>query len=133
MQKLSYNFFLYLLFVLVCGSCKNSSNKIKQLKLTQPNIVLILADDLGYGDLSCYGSKRINTPNIDKMAGEGLKFTQFYAGSAVCTPTRVSILTGQYPLRFNVSAHFNDREMFLDNDVLTIPKALKKKDILLCI
>lgn len=127
MQKLSYNFFLYLLFVLVFVSCKNSSNKTKQLKLTQPNIVLILADDLGYGDLSCYGSKRINTPNLDKMAGEGLKFTQFYAGSAVCTPTRVSILTGQYPLRFNVSAHFNDRQMFLDNDVLTIPKVLKKE------
>jgi arylsulfatase A len=127
MQKLSFNIPLYLLFVIGCCSCKNSSNKIKQLKSTQPNIVLILADDLGYGDLSCYGSKRINTPNIDKMAGEGLKFTQFYAGSAVCTPTRVSILTGQYPLRFNVSAHFNDREMFLDNDVLTIPKALKKQ------
>lgn len=127
MQKLSFNIALYLLFIIGCCSCKNSSNKIKQLKLTQPNIVLILADDLGYGDLSCYGSKRINTPNIDKMAGEGLKFTQFYAGSAVCTPTRVSILTGQYPLRFNVSAHFNDREMFLDNDVLTIPKALKKQ------
>jgi arylsulfatase A len=127
MQKLSFNITLYLIFIIGCCSCKNSSNKIKQLKLTQPNIVLILADDLGYGDLSCYGSKRINTPNIDKMAGEGLKFTQFYAGSAVCTPTRVSILTGQYPLRFNVSAHFNDREMFLDNDVLTIPKALKKQ------
>jgi arylsulfatase A len=127
MQKLSFNITLYLIFIIGCCSCKNSSNKIKQLKSTQPNIVLILADDLGYGDLSCYGSKRINTPNIDKMAGEGLKFTQFYAGSAVCTPTRVSILTGQYPLRFNVSAHFNDREMFLDNDVLTIPKALKKQ------
>lgn len=98
MQKLSYNFFLYLLFVLVFVSCKNSSNKTKQLKLTQPNIVLILADDLGYGDLSCYGSKRINTPNLDKMAGEGLKFTQFYAGSAVCTPTRVSISTGPLSL-----------------------------------
>jgi arylsulfatase A len=127
MQKLSFNITLYMIFIIGCCSCKNSSNKIKQLKSTQPNIVLILADDLGYGDLSCYGSKRINTPNIDKMAGEGLKFTQFYAGSAVCTPTRVSILTGQYPLRFNVSAHFNDREMFLDNDVLTIPKALKKQ------
>jgi arylsulfatase A len=127
MQKLSFNITLYLIFIIGCCSCKNSSNKIKQLKSTQPNIVLILADDLGYGDLSCYGSKRINTPNIDKMAGEGLKFTQFYAGSAVCTPTRVSILTGQYPLRVNVSAHFNDREMFLDNDVLTIPKALKKQ------
>ena len=92
---------------------------------SKPNIILVLADDLGYGDLSCYGSKRIQTPNIDAMAKEGLKFTQFYASSTVCTPTRVGILTGQYPLRFNVSTHFNDREMYLDNDVLTIPKLLK--------
>ena len=94
---------------------------------SKPNIILVLADDLGYGDLSCYGSKRIQTPNIDAMAKEGLRFTQFYASSAVCTPTRVGILTGQYPLRFNVSTHFNDREMFLDNDVLTIPKLLNKQ------
>ncbi len=90
------------------------------------NIILILADDLGYGDLSCYGSVRQQTPNLDKMATEGLMFNQFYAGSAVCTPTRVSVMTGKYPLRFNVTKHFNDEEMFLQADVPTIPKMLKQ-------
>ncbi|GAB1308713.1 sulfatase-like hydrolase/transferase [Urechidicola sp. KH5] len=92
-----------------------------------PNIILIVADDLGYADLGTYGSKRIETPQLDKMAKEGLQLNQFYAASAVCTPTRVSILTGNYPLRYNVSQHFNDKEMYLDNTMLTIPKLLNSK------
>ncbi|TKG90429.1 arylsulfatase [Puteibacter caeruleilacunae] len=100
------------------------SKSIKQA--SKPNIILLLADDLGYGDLSCYGSRKIETPQIDKMASEGLQFTQFYAGSAVCTPTRVSIMTGKYPLRYNVGRHFNDKEMYLNNDMPTIPKLLKQ-------
>lgn len=111
---------IFMAFCLVWNTLLFSQSK-------QPNIILVLADDLGYGDLSCYSSKRIQTPNIDQMAKEGLRFTQFYASSAVCTPTRVGILTGQYPLRFSVSTHFNDKEMFLDNDVLTIPKLLKQQ------
>jgi len=95
-------------------------------KTAKPNIILLLADDLGYGDLSSYGSKKINTPNIDQMANEGIKLTQFYAGSAVCTPTRVSILTGRSPLRFNVTRHFKDEVMHLQRNVLTIPKVLKQ-------
>src|SRR5215208_5928619 len=54
----------------------------------KPNIIFILADDLGYGDLGCYGQKRIKTPNLDRMAAEGMRFTQFYAGSTVCAPSR---------------------------------------------
>src|SRR5688500_7381362 len=54
----------------------------------RPNIVLILADDLGYGDLGCYGQKQIQTPHLDRMAAEGVRFTQFYAGSTVCAPSR---------------------------------------------
>src|SRR5215218_1847736 len=54
----------------------------------RPNIVLILADDLGYGDLGCYGQQKIKTPNIDKLAKQGLRFTQFYSGSTVCAPSR---------------------------------------------
>jgi arylsulfatase A-like enzyme len=60
----------------------------------RPNIVLILADDLGYGDLGCYGQKRIATPNIDRLAAEGRRFTQFYAGSTVCAPSRCVLMTG---------------------------------------
>jgi arylsulfatase A-like enzyme len=59
-----------------------------------PNVVFILADDLGYGDLGCYGQKRIRTPNLDRMAAEGLRFTQFYAGSTVCAPSRCCLMTG---------------------------------------
>lgn len=61
-----------------------------------PNIIFILADDLGYGDLGCYGQKRIKTPNIDQLAAEGMRFTQCYAGSTVCAPSRSCLMTGQH-------------------------------------
>ena len=65
----------------------------------KPNIVLILADDLGYGDLGCYGATKIKTPNMDRLAAEGLRFTQGYAPSSTCTPSRFSLLTGEYAWR----------------------------------
>jgi len=65
----------------------------------KPNIVFILADDLGYADLSCYGATEIKTPNLDKMAKEGVRFTDFYTPACVCTPSRASLMTGCYPKR----------------------------------
>jgi len=67
--------------------------------MPKPNIVLIYADDLGYGDVSCYGATRVTTPNIDRVAAEGLRFTSAYATSATCTPSRYSLLTGEYAWR----------------------------------
>ena len=64
------------------------------------NVVFILADDLGYGDLGCYGSPEIRTPNIDRLASSGVKFTQFYANAPECTPTRSALMSGQYQQRF---------------------------------
>src|SRR5690606_29906753 len=61
---------------------------------TKPNIVFILADDMGYGDPGCYGQKLIETPHIDQLAAGGIRFTQFYAGTSVCAPSRSSLLTG---------------------------------------
>jgi arylsulfatase A-like enzyme len=72
-----------------------------------PNVIIILADDMGYGDLACYGSEKNRTPNIDRMAAEGIRFTDFYVSSGFCTPSRASLLTGCYPRR--VDMHVNAR------------------------
>ncbi len=64
-----------------------------------PNIVIILCDDLGYGDLGCYGNRVIRTPSVDRLAASGVRFTEFYASCSVCTPSRYSLLTGRYPVR----------------------------------
>ncbi|MCK5863192.1 MAG: sulfatase-like hydrolase/transferase, partial [Candidatus Hydrogenedentes bacterium] len=79
---------------LLLGAAGNSLSSNTQSQ--KPNIIYILADDLGYGDLGCYGQRKIKTPNIDKMAAEGLRFTQHYAGSTVCAPSRACLLTGQH-------------------------------------
>src|SRR5262249_12008842 len=63
---------------------------------SRPNILFILADDLGYGDAGCYGQARIKTPNLDHLAGSGMRFTSFYAGSTVCAPSRAALMTGQH-------------------------------------
>jgi len=64
-----------------------------------PNVVIIFTDDMGYGDLSCYGHPNIETPNLDRMADEGMRFTSFYVGASVCSPSRASLMTGRYPVR----------------------------------
>lgn len=75
-----------------------------------PNIVFILADDLGYGDVGCYGAPDLRTPNIDRIAAEGIRFTDFYANGAVCSPTRIAFLTGRYQQRFGMENALNYQE-----------------------
>src|SRR5438067_2305330 len=65
----------------------------------KPNVVILLADDIGYGDVGCFGATKIKTPNLDKLAAQGLRFTDAHAPSAVCTPTRYALMTGQYAWR----------------------------------
>ncbi len=97
-----------------------------------PNIVIILADDLGYGDLGCYGSPNIRTPNLDRMASEGMRFTEFYSAAEVCTPSRAALLTGRYPIR---SGMCNDQFRVIRNNStgglpaqeITLPQALKAR------
>ena len=75
----------------------------------KPNVVLIVADDLGWRDLGCYGSTFHKTPHIDRLAKNGARFTDFYAACPVCSPTRASILTGRYPQRVNITTFLPGR------------------------
>ncbi|NGP45298.1 sulfatase-like hydrolase/transferase [Bacillaceae bacterium SIJ1] len=70
--------------------------------MTKPNFIIFYCDDLGYGDLGCYGSEHVKTPNIDRLASEGVRFTNWYSNSPVCSPSRASLLTGKYPVRTGV-------------------------------
>ncbi|MCB1079616.1 MAG: sulfatase-like hydrolase/transferase, partial [Verrucomicrobiae bacterium] len=97
-----------------------------------PNLVLIVGDDVGYGDLACYGSKINPTPHIDTLAKGGLRFTDFHTGGAMCSPTRASMLTGCYPQRFGADfdgalGKQDDREVGLPLGAVTIAELLKER------
>lgn len=99
-------------------------------KSKPPNIVFILADDLGYGDLSAYGQEKFSTPNIDRLAQEGIKFTQFYAGSTVCAPSRCSLMTGHHTghafIRGNRADPRGEGDYPIPPETYTVAKMLKK-------
>jgi arylsulfatase len=88
----------------------------------QPNFIIILADDLGYGDLSAYGHPTIRTPNLDKMALEGTRFTQFYVAANVCSPSRAALLTGRLPIRNGVFGTNSANKVFFTNSTSGLPK-----------
>ncbi|HBJ86994.1 MAG TPA: arylsulfatase [Verrucomicrobiales bacterium] len=98
---------------------------------TPSNVIIIFADDLGYGDLGCYGSPVIRTPNLDRMAAEGLRFTDFYSASEVCTPSRAALLTGRLPIRSGMCGNrrvlFPNSEGGLPAAEITIAEALREK------
>ncbi|MCZ6674393.1 MAG: sulfatase-like hydrolase/transferase, partial [Verrucomicrobia bacterium] len=100
------------------------------LAAAQPNIILILTDDLGYGDLGCYGSEFIDTPRIDKMAAQGVRCDRYTVAANICTPSRVALLTGSYPQRAGLStgispARPEHRHLGLNPDEITIAELLK--------
>lgn len=106
-----------------CGD-KNGSEKAK----TKPNIIIIYADDLGYGDVGAYGAKNLKTPNIDKLANGGVQFTNGYASSATCSPSRYALLTGMYPWRNkNAKILAGTAPLLIDIEQMTIPKMLRDK------
>ena len=118
--------FVVAAILLLCSSCGNTLEKNGKTK--KPNIIIIYADDLGYGDVSSYGDGIIKTPNIDKLAKGGIRFTKGYASSSTCTPSRYALLTGIYPWR-NKRAHIlpGSAPLIIGKDELTIPKMLKKQ------
>ena len=106
------------------ATVRSSQDRLGQ---TRPNIVLILASDLGYGDLACYSGSKILAPHIDQLARDGTRFTDFHSASAVSSPARAGLLTGSYPARFGIARAFLDaKEEFLSPDTVTLPKLLKQ-------
>lgn len=118
MNRLPHLFLAILLPATACASAPTA----------KPNIVVILADDLGYGDLGCYGQQKIRTPNIDRLAAEGMKFKQFYAGANVCAPSRCVLMTGKHTghCRVRGNAPLSQRaKQTLTRDDLTVAALLK--------
>ena len=93
---------------------------------TPPNIIIFLADDLGYGDLGCYGNQIINTPNIDKFADEGVRMTDIHSGGTVCSPSRSALLTGRNPYRSGFF-YISGKDTYLKEDEVTIAELLQEK------
>ena len=110
----------FLVMLMACGEARGFEPK-------PPNFVIIFADDLGYGDLGCFGSKTIRTPHLDRLAEQGRKFTSFMVASPVCTPSRAALLTGCYPKRVGMHQHvlFPTSTKGLHPDELTIADHLK--------
>ena len=111
------------------GKTDLASTSPKQSQAHRPSVVFILADDLGWGDLSCYGRPDYQTPNLDRLATQGVRFTNAYSASAVCTPTRVGLITGRYPARLKIGLieplPSNNRGVGLDPGHPTIASLLK--------
>ncbi len=106
---------------------------LKAAEPARPNVVVFLADDLGYGDLGCYGHPRIKTPNLDAFAKQGVRLTQCYSASAVCSPSRSSILTGRTPHRNGVYTWIAEGgEVHLRTSEITLPKLLKDAGYATC-
>ncbi len=114
-------FFLNLILLIILNSCEN------KLKLKTPNIIIIYADDLGYGDVSSYKRGTLNTPNIDKIANQGSRFTNGYSSSATCSPSRYALLTGTYPWRNKRAKILTGANLIIDTTEMTLPKMLRKK------
>ncbi|MCY3999110.1 MAG: sulfatase-like hydrolase/transferase [Flavobacteriaceae bacterium] len=123
------------LVLLAIAACKSNKSGLKPISdsETRPNIIFIFADDWGYGDLGIHGSRFCKTPNLDRMAAEGMDFQNFSVVSPVCSPSRVAVITGQYPARHSVHGHFASVEShikrgmpdWLDPKAPSLPRMLK--------
>ncbi|MBC9798024.1 sulfatase-like hydrolase/transferase [Sinomicrobium weinanense] len=122
-------FFIISLFLTLYGCGNGPENNSEK-----PNILFILIDDMGYGDLPTYGNTEVDAPNINRLASEGLSFSQFYVNSPICSPSRVACITGQYPSRWGITSYVHDRRAnkergmknSLDIKAPTIAREMKK-------
>jgi arylsulfatase A-like enzyme len=133
-SELTRRDFLVFAGATITAASKSSPGRAEQAVKTRPNIIFIFIDDMGYTDLSCYGNKEITTPNIDRLATEGIRFTQAYVNSPICSPSRVAVTTGMYPSRWRISSYISSRQDnknretadFLDPKAPSLARTLKK-------
>lgn len=121
-------YFVIGVFSLLTFSCSVEKSKQK------PNVILVFIDDMGWADFSCFGNTDAQTPNIDRLASEGIRFEQFYVNSPICSPSRIAISTGQYPQRYNVTSYLSHRNQnaergmanWLDPEAPMLARSLKE-------
>ncbi|MDR1924507.1 MAG: sulfatase-like hydrolase/transferase [Planctomycetaceae bacterium] len=127
MSKLFFIFsFLFIWSNLFFGICFADGGR--------PNIILVLIDDMGWSDLSCFGGEAVRTPNIDRLAKEGISFSQFYVAAPLCSPSRCAVTTGQYPNRWRITSYLDNRQrniergvaQWLDVSAPTLPRFLRE-------
>ena len=112
--------FISCLLILLFSSCSDENKK--------PNVIIIYADDLGFGDVSAYNQGTLNTPNIDRIANKGIKFTNGHSSSATCSPSRYALLTGSYPWKNSKAKISTGASMIIDVNQKTLPKMFKESN-----
>lgn len=131
MMGTTKNFLIIIGAIAIALGCKQQGKSPEKTKVpdsnAKPNIVIFYIDDLGYGDVGAYGSQAVSTPNIDKMAANGLRLTDAHSSSATCTPSRYSLLTGTYAFRNDVSILPGDAPLLIDTEMPTLPKMLQEE------
>lgn len=112
--------------ILLAGCGNHSKQTAPSSQLQKPNVIYLISDDLGIGDLSCYGATKVSTPNIDRLAGQGMQFTNAYATSSTSTPSRFGLLTGMYPWRQeNTGIAPGNSELIIDTACVTMADMFK--------
>lgn len=123
----------FVLSLLLLGNVVRAAEAVAQVAV-RPHIIFILADDMGLGDTSCYGGKIAATPQLERLARAGMRFTQYYSASPICSPSRCGLITGQYPSRWNITSYLQTRQGnreceqadFLDAEAPSLPRVLKE-------
>lgn len=101
---------IYLLGLLVSLTLLAEAQRVRKDRQAQPNVIIILTDDMGFSDIGTFGGKFVPTPQIDRLASKGLKLTQYYSAAPICSPSRVGMLTGMYPGKWNFSTYLDNRK-----------------------
>ncbi len=124
-HKIILKFGLILIFSICLTSCRFLADRTQEL----PNVIFVLADDLGWAELGCYGNKFNDTPNLDKLASQGVLFTNAYAAAPVCSPYRASLMSGQYPARIGINDYLRpDGDKHLPLEIISLAELFKSRD-----